>query len=180
MYDYKNGKVTGHAKNANQAASSILSLMISGALSSFRDVAALYPVHKPIASQIFIKSQRIIRELEEIGFLMIAYICDNHRKNQATFNLFASSVGLEDGAFVIPTSLWLQPTIFSLDGSCAHLQEHQKQLESFGRTSLSQKTHRSHTNKSHSEVVPFTALLLDPKKFFIKNHESYKSCCQSK
>lgn len=92
----------GESHNAEGPASSVLAFLITGALSNLREMAALFPVSNVSAEFMYQKATNIIKDLEEIGFIVPAIINDNHRKNQCLYSIFCRNADLESASVSVP------------------------------------------------------------------------------
>ncbi|XP_054713596.1 uncharacterized protein LOC129223056 [Uloborus diversus] len=71
-------------------ATNVQSFMINSVYSSYKDVAALLPVHNSNAEELFQWTQNIIPMVQNCGYVIVAIITDNNRVNR---NMLAKQCG---------------------------------------------------------------------------------------
>ncbi|KAH9359950.1 hypothetical protein HPB48_022517 [Haemaphysalis longicornis] len=88
--DYKGGNICGAAVNSNEAATSPhgARCMIQSLLSAFKEVAQILPVKTLQGEDLHAMLKKVILGLEEIGYRVIAVVCDNISLNRKAMKMF--------------------------------------------------------------------------------------------
>ncbi|KAH8008675.1 hypothetical protein HPB51_000705 [Rhipicephalus microplus] len=86
--DYKGGNICGAAVNSNEAATSVHVFMIQSLLSAFKEVAHILPVKALQGEDLHCMLKKVILGLEEIGYRVIAVVCDNNSLNRKAMKMF--------------------------------------------------------------------------------------------
>ncbi|GBL80019.1 hypothetical protein AVEN_29037-1 [Araneus ventricosus] len=89
-FDYKGGNISGLCFNSENAATSVMTFMISSILSSYKDVVHILPISKITADALHTFIKQIVIGLEGIGFKVICVITDNNSINQKAMSQFVS------------------------------------------------------------------------------------------
>lgn len=87
--DYKGGSICGAAANSSDAATSAHVFMIQSLLTSFREVAYILPVKTLTGDDLHMILKKVILRLEEIGFKVVAVVCDNNSLNRKAMMMFS-------------------------------------------------------------------------------------------
>ncbi|GBM85554.1 hypothetical protein AVEN_199751-1 [Araneus ventricosus] len=89
-FDYKRGNISGLCFNSENAATSVVTFMISSILSSYKDVVHILPISKITADALHACIKQIVVGLDGIGFKVICVITDNNSVNQKAMSQFVS------------------------------------------------------------------------------------------
>ncbi|GBM55131.1 hypothetical protein AVEN_207020-1 [Araneus ventricosus] len=89
-FDYKGGNISGLCFNSENAATSVMTFMISSILSSYKDVVHILPISKITADALHTFIKQIVVGLDGIGFKVICVITDNNSINQKAMSQFVS------------------------------------------------------------------------------------------
>lgn len=142
-------------------------------------MTALLPIHNLNAAQIRFKSRCTIYELQDNGFPVVAYLCDDHRRNQAMYGMFASSANIEGEPFLVsqpcdenrPLCLLMDP---------GHIFKSIKNNWECQAIELSRWTYGTRSNPVSCKVVAFASRTFFGQAFFTKISAFIQSCCYSK
>ncbi|GBN43079.1 hypothetical protein AVEN_259969-1 [Araneus ventricosus] len=89
-FDYKGGSISGLCFNSENAATSVMTFMISSILSSYKDVVHILPISKITADALHTLIKQIVVGFESIGFEVICVITDNNSINHKAMSRFVS------------------------------------------------------------------------------------------
>nr|XP_042908356.1 uncharacterized protein LOC122271390 [Parasteatoda tepidariorum] len=89
-FDFKGGNVVGAAFDSSHAATSAHAFMIQSLLSNYKDVVFVLPVKTLTAETLHDIIKRVVVDLEDISFTVVAVVSDSNSINRKAMSLFSN------------------------------------------------------------------------------------------
>lgn len=89
---FKGASIVGCSKtDSTKIAKTVQVFMISSIFSKYKDVVSLIPVNNLTAQQLQILMLNVLQQIENVGFIVIAFVSDNNVVNRKAFELFSEN-----------------------------------------------------------------------------------------